>query len=144
MPGMPRILVATVPVIGHIVPILPLARGLIARGHEVRWYSGRKYASRIEATGASFVSFAQAHDYDDLKFDSQFPGRSELKGLDQLRFDLKGVFIDAAPGQFADIEAITREWRPDVIVADPGMMGAGFVREKWNYPVVTVSVVPCV
>ncbi len=76
---MPRILVATVPVIGHIAPILPLARGLIERGHEVRWYSGRKHASRIEATGARFVSFAQAPDYDDLKFDSQFPER--CKGI---------------------------------------------------------------
>lgn len=141
---MSRILVATVPVIGHIVPILPLARGLIARGHEVRWYSGRKHAGRIEATGARFVSYTQARDYDDLKFDSQFPGRSALKGLDQLRFDLKHIFIDAAPGQYADIEAITREWRPDVIVADPGMMGAGFVREKLNFPLVMVSVVPCV
>jgi MGT family glycosyltransferase len=144
MPEMSRILVATVPVIGHIAPILPLARGLIARGHEVRWYSGRKHASRIEATGARFVSFNRARDYDDLKFDNQFPGRSELKGLDQLRFDLKHVFIDAAPGQYADIEAIAREWLPDVIVADPGMMGAGFVHEKLNIPLVMVSVVPCV
>jgi MGT family glycosyltransferase len=141
---MSRILVATVPVIGHIAPILPLARGLIARGHEVRWYSGRKYVSRIESTGARFVSYAQAPDYDDLKFDTQFAGRAVLKGLDQLRFDLKRIFIDAAPGQFADIEAIASEWRPDVIVADPGMMGAAFAREKWNYPLVTVSVVPCV
>jgi MGT family glycosyltransferase len=141
---MSRILVATVPVIGHIAPILPLARGLVARGHEVRWYSGRKYASRIEATGARFVSFARAPDYDDLKFDSQFAGRAALKGLDQLRFDLKRIFIDAAPGQLADIESIVSEWRSDVIVADPGMMGAAFAREKWNHPLVTLSVVPCV
>jgi UDP:flavonoid glycosyltransferase YjiC (YdhE family) len=59
---MARILVATVPVIGHIVPILPLARELVARGHEVRWYSGRKHAARIEATGARFLSFTQARD----------------------------------------------------------------------------------
>ena len=144
MPKMARILVATVPVIGHIVPILPLARGMIARGHEVLWYSGRKHADRIEATGARFVNFTQARDYDDLKFDSQFPGRSELKGLDQLRFDLKRIFIDAAPGQYADIEAIARQWRPDVMVADPGMMGAGYAREKLNIALVMVSVVPCV
>jgi MGT family glycosyltransferase len=139
---MSRILVATVAVVGHIAPLLPLTRELVARGHEVRWYSGRKYASRIEATGARFLSFSRAHDYDDLKIDSEFPERSALKGLDQLRFDLQRVFIDAAPGQFADIEAITREWRPDVIVADPAMMGAGFAREKLNFPLITVSVLP--
>ena len=141
---MAQILIATVPVIGHINPIVPLARALVARGHEVRWYSGKKHAARIEATGARFVAFTLARDYDDLQLEREFPGRSALAGLDQLRFDLMRIFIDAAPGQFADIEAIARAWRPDVIVADPTMIGAGFVHERMDIPLVTVSVLPCV
>jgi MGT family glycosyltransferase len=141
---MSRILVATVSAVGHIAPLLPLARELVRRGHDLQWYSGRKYASRIEATGARFVSFTQAFDYDDLKIDSEFPGRAELKGLDQLRFDLKHVFIDATPGQLADIESITRGWRPDVLLADAVMLGASFAHEKLDIPLVMVSVVPCV
>lgn len=141
---MSQILFATVPVLGHINPILPLARALVARGHDVRWYSGRKHAARIAATGARFVAFTQARDYDDLHFEREFPGRSALQGLDQLRFDLMRVFMDAAPGQFADIEAITEAWRPDAIVADPTMFGAGFAHERLGIPLAIVSVLPCV
>jgi MGT family glycosyltransferase len=141
---MARILFATVPVIGHINPLLPLARSLVARGHEVRWYSGRKHAARIEATGARFTGYAVARDYDDLQLEIEFPGRSALKGLDQLRFDLTRIFIDAAPGQYADIEAIARGWRPDVMVADPTMFGAGFAHERLDIPLATLSVLPCV
>ncbi len=144
---MAQILIATVPVLGHINPILPLARALVARGHELRWYSGRKHAARIEATGVRFVRFvrfARARDYDDQQLEREFPGRSALTGLDQLRFDLMRVFIDAAPGQFADIEALTHAWRPDVIVADPTMFGAGFAHDRLGIPLATVSVLPCV
>jgi MGT family glycosyltransferase len=141
---MAQILVATIPVLGHINPILPLARALVARGHDVRWYSGRKHAARIEATGARFVGYAQARDYDDLQLEREFPGRSALAGLDQLRFDLMRIFIDPAPGQYADIEALARDWRPDVMVTDPTMFGAGFAHERLGIPLATVSVLPCV
>lgn len=141
---MPKILIATVPVLGHINPMLPLARALVARGHDVRWCSGRKYGARIEATGARFIGFSQARDYDDLELEREFPERSALKGLDQLRFDLMRIFIDAAPGQFADVEAISREWRPDVMVNDPTMFGTAFAHERLDIPLATVSVLPCV
>jgi len=43
---MARILFATVPVTGRINPLLDLARLLVARGHQVRWYSGRTAPTR--------------------------------------------------------------------------------------------------
>lgn len=141
---MSKILIATVPILGHISPILPLARALVGRGHDVRWCTGRKHAGRITATGAGFVSFVHARDYDDLNFETEFPGRSSLQGIDQLRFDMMRIFIDPAPGQLADIEAITREWQPDVIVADPTMFGAAFAHERLDIPLAVVSVLPCV
>ena len=124
--------------------MLPLARALVARGHDVRWYSGRKHAPRIQATGARFVGFKLARDYDDLQLEREFSGRSALKGIDQLRFDLMRIFIDAAPGQLADIEALTQAWQPDVIVADPTLFGAGFAHERLGIPLATLSVLPCV
>ena len=141
---MPQILIATVPILGHINPMLPLAQALVARGHDVRWYSGRKHAPRIQATGARFVGFKLARDYDDLQLEREFSGRSALKGIDQLRFDLMRIFIDAAPGQLADIEALTQAWQPDVIVADPTLFGAGFAHERLGIPLATLSVLPCV
>jgi UDP:flavonoid glycosyltransferase YjiC (YdhE family) len=61
-----------------------------------------------------------------------------------VRFDLNRIFIDAAAGQFADLEAIALNWRPDVLLADPVMLGAFFAHEKLKVPLVGVSVVPCI
>ena len=52
---MARFLIATMPFVGHVNPGLPVARRLIERGHEVRWYTGRRYRERVEATSAARV-----------------------------------------------------------------------------------------
>src|SRR5581483_11853788 len=99
---MSRILVATVPVIGHIAPMLPLCRALVECGHEVAWYTGRKHQRRVEAAGARFFGYRTASEYDDSRLDETFPERGKLTGVQQLIFDMKHVFIDASTGQCAD------------------------------------------
>lgn len=139
---MSRILFATVSVTGHINPLLPLARGLVAHGHEVRWLSGAKHAERIQATGARHVLFTKTRDWDDGDVDGEFPGRTAFKGIEQLKYDIKHVFTDMAPDQLADLEALANEWPPEVIVADPAMFGAALLHEKRNLPLVVVSIIP--
>lgn len=139
---MSRILFATVSVTGHINPLLPLARGLVARGHEIRWLSGAKHAARIQATGAQHVQFTKTRDWDDADVDGEFPGRTRLKGIAQLKYDIKHVFTDMAPDQLADLEAVANEFRPEVIVSDPAMFGAALLEEKRDIPLVVVSIIP--
>lgn len=139
---MARILFATVSVVGHINPLLPLAQGLVARGHEVRWLSGKKYAARIAATGATHAPFEKTRDWDDGNVDGEFPGRTAFKGIDQLKFDIKHVFVDQGPGQLADLEALTDAWKPDAVVGDPAMFGAFMLHEKRGFPVAIVGIVP--
>jgi hypothetical protein len=52
--GLARFLLCTVPLTGRIGPGLPIARALVERGHEVRWYTGRRFRAKVEATGARF------------------------------------------------------------------------------------------
>src|SRR3954463_9150561 len=100
---MARFLMATMPMVGHVNPGLPIARRLVARGHEVRWYTGRRFQERIEATGARFAPKRAARDYDDRDLNAAFPERKKLSGINGLRHDLKHVFIDPIPGQMADL-----------------------------------------
>jgi MGT family glycosyltransferase len=139
---MAHILVATVPVIGHVNPFFPLVRALIGRGHEVRWYTGNKFRAHVEAAGARHLPFEQARDYDDAQFEAAFPRRAELRGVDKLKFDIKHVFIDNAPGQVRDLEEIAREYPADLIVADPGMIGASWLRERAGVSVALLNVLP--
>ena len=91
---MARILVGSIPVVGHINPLVPIVRALCERGHEVRWYTGAKYRSKVEAAGARFVGRTHARDYDDAQIEREFPGRANLRGIAQLKFDMKHVFIE--------------------------------------------------
>jgi MGT family glycosyltransferase len=127
---MASILIATIPAAGHVMPFVPLARALISRGHGVRWYTGSKYRAVAEATGAEFVPYARARDLDDAQLNRDFPERGRLSGLAQLKFDMKHVFIDAGPEQLADIRAALSQARADLVLHDPTMLGAQFLREQ--------------
>jgi MGT family glycosyltransferase len=141
---MARILIATVPVMGHIAPFLPLARALAERGHDIRWYTGAKYRAWVEATGAEFAGYRHARDFDDREHDREFPGRARLRGLAQLKFDMKNIFIEAAPGQLADIRALLDDFPADVVLHDPGMIGALLQHEQGGPPTGILGIVPMV
>ena len=139
---MARILVGSIPVVGHINPLVPIVRALCARGHEVRWYTGAKYRSKVEATGARFVGLSHARDYDDAQIDREFPGRANLRGIAQLKFDMKHVFIDNAPGQLRDIQQIAQTFAPDVLFGEAGTFGGLFYSELSGVPLAVLGVIP--
>ncbi len=141
---MTRILIATTPVAGHVLPFVPLARALVARGHDVRWYTGAKYRAPAEASGARFEGYRRARDIDDGRFDLEFPERGRLSGLAQLKFDMKHVFIDAAPDQLLDIRAILQSSPADMVIHDTTMLGALFHHEQGGPPSLCLGVTPLV
>lgn len=139
---MSSFLFVTQPITGHIVPAVPIIRTLVGRGHDVRWYTGKKFRDRVEAAGAEFLPFERAYDYDDSDYDGAFPGRSKLKGLDQLRFDLLHVFINQLQPQHLDMQAALDERPADVIVSDP-TVGAAFTLNEQGGPVNAVLNITC-
>lgn len=141
---MSRILICSVPIAGHVSPLLPVARALHARGHELVWYTGEKFRAKVEATGARFAGLTHATDYDDANFDATFPERGKLRGLAQLRYDMVRVFIDNAPGQMRDVQAIAESFGADVILCDPSAMGSIFYAEKSGIPSVVLGVLPVI
>ncbi|HLL54705.1 MAG TPA: glycosyltransferase, partial [Myxococcaceae bacterium] len=131
---MARFLFATIPFTGHVMPGLPIARALVARGHEVRWYTGGYFKTKVEAAGAVHVPMRAARDFDDLRVNEVFPERAGLSDLGQLKFDLSRIFTDQAPGELADLEAYQREWPADVVVCDTAFLGAALLQEKQGVP----------
>ena len=125
---------ATQPITGHVLPALPLARELARRGHETRWYCGKKFGDAIEATGARFVPYDAAYDYDDSDYDAAFPGRARLSGLQQIRFDFVNLFVNQLAPQHRDINRILTEFPADAVVADPSIGAASTVNERGGPP----------
>jgi UDP:flavonoid glycosyltransferase YjiC (YdhE family) len=131
---MTRFLFCTVPVVGHINPGLPIARALIGRGHEVCWYTGRKYQTQVEATGARYEPMRAALDYDDQDLQATFPDLAGRRGLSALKLGIKALSIDSAPGQLEDLQRLLAGFPAEVLVADTAFFGfrpaVGFVRNR--------------
>jgi UDP:flavonoid glycosyltransferase YjiC (YdhE family) len=135
-----RFAVATQPITGHVLPVGPVVAALVAAGHEVAWYTGRKFRREAEAAGARFVPFTEAYDYDDADLDAAFPERSALRGLAQLRYDFRKVFIEQAGPQHRDLQALLRDFPADVLVGDPSVVAVATVEEVGGPPSATANV----
>lgn len=133
---MARFLIGTIPAIGHVNPALPIARKLVERNHEVWWYTGKGFQSKIEETGARHVPIQTGLDFSDLAtIPASFTEkRNNLKGLEQFKFDLKHIFIDSALVQFKDYIDILRDFPADVLLSDLCFLGASWVYEKGGPP----------
>lgn len=135
-----KFLFVTSPVTGHVVPLLPLARKLVERGHQVRWYTSARFQSRIEAAGARFLPFQSARDIDYHHLNDLFPERARLKGIAQGKWDLKFI-IDINVQHCRDLLEIADLDRPDVVVGDTMAFAAGFLAEKLGLKLAFVNVI---
>lgn len=127
---MSRFLIATTPVIGHVRPAIPMVEALLKRGHEVGWYTGQRFREKIEATGARFWPMQKAYDFDARNMNAAFPGRGDLKGISQLKFDIKHVFTDDGPKQADDLHQILVDFPADVLLSNSAFAGAGYIQQE--------------
>jgi UDP:flavonoid glycosyltransferase YjiC (YdhE family) len=90
---MAKLLIVSSPQSGHFSPATAIAKNLVSHGHEVGWYTGRRYQAKVEALGAHFYPMEMAPDFDENELNATFPGRMKYQGLDQLKWDFKYIFI---------------------------------------------------
>jgi MGT family glycosyltransferase len=117
-----EILIAACPPVGHVAPLLNVARGLVNRGHDVTFLTSARYAGKIRATGATPHPLPYGADYDDSFFDD-LPGRVETSGVARVNFDVKHVFVRPLPHQAAALDELMAAKRYDAILADAFFLG---------------------
>lgn len=141
---MARFLIGTIPAVGHVNPALPIACALVKRGHEVWWYTGEEFQSKVEATGARYVPIVNAFDPSDPKKmpESLLEKRKTLQGIAKVKFEFKHFIVDGVKGQVKDYTDILREFPADVLLSDFAFLGASWVHEKGGPPWATIGVSP--
>ncbi|MEJ7597498.1 MAG: nucleotide disphospho-sugar-binding domain-containing protein [Kofleriaceae bacterium] len=137
---MARLLVATVPLTGHVQPMLLVVRGLVARGHHVTWYAASKFRPRIEAAGATFAPMQRARDWDDAQIETAFPALRGKRGLSRVKTQLVEMFIASMGDQLGDLEAIAQPAPVDAILADQAHLGAAAFAEKHHVPWIQLAI----
>jgi MGT family glycosyltransferase len=131
-----EILLLSVPVFGHVKPMLAIARELVSRGHRVRWLAGTAFRERVEGTGAQFCGFQEGFDYSrpELVPDQLQADRDRLRGLARLRFDLGTFFIAPCEGFCRDLLRLHEETPADLLVCDSFLMAGAWWAERTGRP----------
>lgn len=104
--------------------MLPVASGLVARGHEVTVLTGSRFGSVVEAAGIAFRTLTGSADIDDRNPDSFLPDRHRYKGLRLAQYQLRRMFVDPVPVQYHDVTVALRATDADAVVVDAMFLGA--------------------
>jgi MGT family glycosyltransferase len=120
---MADVLIPLIPVYGHVVPLLAVGRGLLARGHRVTVLTGRKYAALVTASGLQFRPLPASVDFDDDDLDGWLPGRGQGGRLAAGRHDILGLFIGPLPVQHSALVTELAAGGYDAVVADAAYLG---------------------
>src|SRR3954469_19482115 len=119
---MSEILIAAMSPIGHIGPLLNVARGLVDRGDRVTVLSGAARADDIRATGATPATLTAQADLDLALLETD-SGREETSGIKRLNFDIIRLFVAPMPHQTKALSDLMAQTRFDAIIADYGFFG---------------------
>ncbi|ANE51978.1 glycosyltransferase [Flavisolibacter tropicus] len=138
-----KILFATFPADGHFNPLTGLAMHLKQIGCDVRWYTAKKYANKLQQLDIPHYDLVRALDFASGEPDEIFPERKQHKSqLAKLKFDIINVFIKRGPEFYDDIKEIHQTFPFEVMIADVAFTGTPMVKEKMNIPVITVGILP--
>lgn len=139
---MGRFLLSAMPFTGHISPVCAVAAALVARGHDVRVYSGAAFRGAVESSGARLVPWHHAPDFDENDLAATFPRLLGKKGLGQLLINVEDVFINTSPAQVEDLrdEWAREPW--DSIAGDDVSIGAALYAAQNGGPWATISITP--
>jgi UDP:flavonoid glycosyltransferase YjiC (YdhE family) len=122
--------------------MLSISCALVARGHRVTWITGRRFAGRIQATGADFRPLPLEIDPGKRSMCDLFPEAAGMNGWEQSRWFLRRIFLGTAARQVEAIEAVLEELPVHVLVGDATMLGVYLAAERNGIPSVMVSVGP--
>ncbi|AKK27181.1 glycosyltransferase [Mycobacterium sp. EPa45] len=123
---MSSIIIASVPVHGHVTPLLAVARNFVDRGDDVRFLTGARFAEQVTATGATHIPLPADADYDETVL-STFPQRVKLKGAKAIAFDVEHIFATPAKSQYHAVLEAHRQRPADAVLTDPAFYGAALL-----------------
>ena len=133
-----RILLTTQPAYGHFRPLLPVARALLARGHDVRVATSGLFGSVVVEHGL----FAIPAGLEWLESDkSTIPDELRAPPDSTLETYFAHQFVRMTARRLAeDVIAHAGEWTPDVIVRESTEFGGALAAEAMGIPVATIQV----
>ncbi len=119
--------------LGHLHPLIPIARATEVAGHEVAFAASGPVAPMVER--ASFRCHPAGLALDDQRTEQLVPEMQGTVGKERAALYWRHIFAGHAPAAMipALLELISA-WRPDVIVRDDTEFGGCIVAERLGIP----------
>ncbi|MBQ2857823.1 MAG: hypothetical protein IJE78_12015, partial [Bacteroidaceae bacterium] len=127
---MSKIVFFCIPAHGHTNPTLGVVRELVARGHQVWYYSYNTMREKIESAGAIFVSC------DDYDMEQKLTPKDSVRVGKDLAFSTK-ILVDTTLALDDKVCADMEQLKPDCIVADSMAVWGKAVAMKLGIPFVS-------
>jgi UDP:flavonoid glycosyltransferase YjiC (YdhE family) len=133
-----RVLFSTTPGEGHVRPLLPLARALRVRGHEVAFSTAAGWQPRLEELG--FPVLPAGIDHHAARASVPFHELAEVPPREHRLFLFPRLFAGAhPPAKLPDLLERARDWRPDAIVHESADLAAPLAAALLRIPCVNHS-----
>lgn len=130
---MARVLVTACPAYGHVLPVLPLVRAAVRAGHDVRVATGPDLVGPLTARGLDAhpigPSWARSWAEHDAVWADQ--ERSEER---KMMDGVVALFGSPALARLADLVAMARGWRPELVVHEVLEMGGPLLGQRLGVP----------
>jgi UDP:flavonoid glycosyltransferase YjiC (YdhE family) len=133
-----RILVTTTPGHGHVHPMVPLARALAARGHEVTWAAAADACARLRAEGFAAEPAGLPDGEGLAAFAERFPEIVRLPAAERPERMFQAYFggVRAGP-MLRDLMPVARRLRPHLVVSEQAELAGPIVAAAAGVPGVT-------
>ncbi len=132
-----RVLVTSPRRLGHVQPLVPLARALVARGNEVLWALPPEGVPFVEGAGLRAVPVGLPGMIDPRKV-ADDPALAGLSAAEVPEVLFAKLFAGvAAPLMLTDMEPLVHEWRPELLVADAAELAGHLAAIQVGIPSVT-------
>ena len=123
-----RVLVSTTVELGHVLPVVPLARALLDAGHQVLWATGGAACGVVVAAG---IDAEPAGMPDDELVRRRAAILASVAGLppeERPPHVFPAMFGELlAPRMLEDLLPLARSWQPDLLVHEQGELAAPLV-----------------
>jgi len=136
--GAVRVLVTSPATLGHVQPLVPLARALRDTGNEVLWAIPADGVAEIHRRGLTAADVAAALPIGPALAIERFPELRKMSPEDAPTAMFGKLFgAIAAPAMLDGLRALAKSWRPDVVVCDAAEFAGHLVAAELGIPSVT-------
>src|SRR5215208_40831 len=130
-----RLLLSCIPSEGHFRPLLPLARALAGRGHDVAFATAEAWRPRVDEAGFPLLAAGISHEEARGQLTSSFAEIFALPPEARRPLAFTTIFaLTHAPQKLASLLDAATAWKPDGIVYDSGDLAAPIVAAAAGIP----------